>query len=92
MEQLSWTNSDIRKLFKMDNRFKSVQTLYNAEDRGEIPTAKREARGKVSTRVWDLYQLPEIGKRFGFLKPPIQQKILCKYMQKRRSLQNNFQL
>lgn len=82
MEQLSWTNSDIRKLFKMDNRFKSVQTLYNAEDRGEIPTAKREARGKVSTRVWDLYQLPEIGKRFGFLKPPTQPKILCKYMQK----------
>ncbi len=29
MEQISWTNSDIRKLFKMDNRFKSIQTLYN---------------------------------------------------------------
>lgn len=82
MEQISWTNSDIRKLFKMDNRFKSVQTLYNAEDRGEIPIAKREARGKVSTRIWNLEQLPEIGKRFGFLKPPTQQKILCKYMQK----------
>ena len=45
MEQISWTNSDIRKLFKMDNRFKSIQTLYNAEDRGEIPVAGREPRG-----------------------------------------------
>lgn len=82
MEQASWTNSDIRKLFKMDNRFKSIQTLYNAEDRGEIPVAVREPRGKVSTRIWKLEQLPEIGRRFGFLKPPIQQKVLCTYMQK----------
>ncbi|HCX3330803.1 TPA: ParA family protein [Legionella bozemanae] len=82
MEQLTWTNSDIRKLFKMDNRFKSIQTLYNAEDRGEIPIAEREPRGKVSTRLWKLEQLPEIGKRFGFLKTPLEQKILCTYMQK----------
>ena len=82
MEKLTWTNSDIRKLFKMDNRFKSVQTLYHAEDRGEIPLAKREARGKVSTRIWNLEQLPDIGKRFGFLKSPTQQKVLCTYMQK----------
>jgi len=82
MEQLSWINSDIRKLFKMDTRFKSIQTLYNAEERGEIPLAEREARGKVLTRIWKLDQLPEIGKRFGFLKPPSEQKILCTYMQK----------
>lgn len=82
MEQLTWTNSDIRKLFKMDNRFKSIQTLYNAEERREIPIAKREARGKVSTRIWSFDQLPEIGKRFGFLKPPLKQKVLCTYMQK----------
>ncbi|WP_419421637.1 ParA family protein (plasmid) [Legionella sp. D16C41] len=82
MEKLTWTNSDIRKLFKMDNRFKSIQTLYNAEDRKEIPVAKREARGKVSTRLWNLSQLPDIGRRFGFLKPPSEQKILCTYMQK----------
>ncbi len=82
MEQLSWTNSDIRKLFKMDYRYKSVQTLYNAEERGEIPVAKREPRGKVSARIWSLDQLPEIGKRFGFLKQPKSQKVLCTYMQK----------
>lgn len=82
MEKLSWTNSDIRKLFNMDSRYKSIQTLFNAEERGEIPIAKREQRGKVSTRIWKLDQLPDIGKRFGFLKPPFQQKILCTYMQK----------
>ena len=82
MEQLTWINSDIRKLFKMDARYKSTQTLYHAEDRGEIPTAKREQRGKVSTRIWDLSQLPEIGKRFGFLKMPEKQHVLCTYMQK----------
>jgi chromosome partitioning protein len=82
MEQISWTNSDIRKLFKMDTRFKSIQTLYNAEERGEIPLAEREARGKISTRKWHLNQLPYIGKRFGFLKSPAEQKVLCTYMQK----------
>ena len=82
MEKTTWTNSDIRKLFKMDNRYKSVQTLYNAEERGEIPIAEREPRGKISTRIWDLAQLPQIGKRFGFLKSPNKQKILCTYMQK----------
>ena len=82
MEQETWTNSDIRKLFKMDYRYKSVQTLYNSEERGEIPVAKREPRGKVSTRMWPLAQLPEIGKKFGFLKPPASQKVLCTYMQK----------
>ena len=59
MEKLSWTNSDIRKLFKMDSRYKSIQTLYNAEERGEIPVADREPRGKISTRIWDLSQLPK---------------------------------
>ncbi len=82
MEQVSWVNSDIRKLFKMDSRYKSIQTLYNAEERGEIPVAERQQRGKVSTRVWRLDQLPYIGKKFGFLKPPLNQKVLCTYMQK----------
>lgn len=82
MEQISWTNSDIRKLFKMEGRYKSIQTLYNAEERGEIPRAEREPRGKVSTRIWNLGQLPQIGKKFGFLKSPSEQKILCTYMQK----------
>tara|TARA_B110000879_G_C11146102_1_gene502521 strand:+ start:717 stop:1769 length:1053 start_codon:yes stop_codon:yes gene_type:complete len=83
MEKLRWTNSEIRKLFRMGERYKSVQTLYNAEERGEIPKAEREPRGKVSTRVWDISQLPEIGKKYGFLKRPTnEQLVICKYMQK----------
>lgn len=82
MEKIRWTNSEIRKLFRMELRYKSIQTLYNAEDREEIPKADREARGKVWKRVWSLDQLPEIGKRFGFLKKPKAQKILCTYQQK----------
>ncbi len=82
MEKIKWTNSDIRKLYKMDIRYKSVQTLYNAEERGEIPKANREARGKVSTRVWSLDQLPSIGSKYGFLKRPINQVIVSTYQQK----------
>lgn len=83
MEKQRWTNSEIRKLFRMGARYKSVQTLYNAEERGEIPKADREPRGKVLTRFWDLAQLPEIGKKYGFLKKTSdEQLVICKYMQK----------
>lgn len=82
MEKDKWTNSDIRKLFRMELRYKSVQTLYNAEDRKEIPVAQREARGKVQTRFWTLDQLPSIGQKYGFLKSPKEQKVLCTYQQK----------
>lgn len=83
MEKTSWTNSEIRKLFRMGKRYKSVQTLYNAEERGEIPKAEREPRGKVMARYWDIAQLPSIGKKYGFLKKvDDKQIVLCKYMQK----------
>ena len=83
MEKLTWSNSEIRKLFRMQNRYKSIQTLYNAEERGEIPKAEREPRGKVMSRYWDLAQIPTIGKKFGFLKKTIdEQVVICKYMQK----------
>jgi chromosome partitioning protein len=83
MEKQRWTNSEIRKLFRMESRYKSVQTLYNAEERGEIPKAEREPRGKVLTRYWDLNQLPAIGKKYGYLrKVSKKQLVLCKYMQK----------
>lgn len=68
----------------MGERYKSIQTLYNAEERGEIPKADREPRGKVLTRVWDISQLPGIGKKFGFLKKPegFKQKVYVKFLQK----------
>lgn len=82
MEKTTWTSSEIRELFRMDLRFKSAQTLLNAEERGEIPKAKRIPRGQVQVRVWDTAQLPEIGKRFGFLQKNKRQKVLCTYIQK----------
>jgi len=82
MEKENWTSAEIRALFHMDDRYKSVQTLYNAEERGEIPKADRISRGKVQVRNWKQHQLPSIGKRFGFLPSPQNQLIICKYIQK----------
>ena len=82
MEKSHWTSSDIQKLFRLDERIKSRQTLFNAEERGEIPTAARIARGKQQIRHWTLEQLPEIGSRFGFLKKPKEPQIICIYTAK----------
>lgn len=78
----TWTSAEIRKLYKMDKRYKSIQTLYNAEEKGDIPKAERISRGQVQVRHWSLEQLPIIGRKFGFLSPPNQQKRICKYIQK----------
>lgn len=77
-----WTSSDIKNIYRFDERYKSIQTLYNAEERGEIPKAERVSRGKVQVRQWKLEQLPAIGKRFGFLQPSTKQQVICKYIQK----------
>jgi chromosome partitioning protein len=82
MEKENWTSADIRSIFRMDERYKSIQTLYNAEERGEIPKAERISRGKVQVRNWKQSQLPAIGKRFGFLPSPNRQLVICKYIQK----------
>lgn len=73
-----WSISDIEKLFKMKNR----QALFKAEERGLIPTAERVQRGKTSVRQWRIDQLPEIGSKYGFLKQPKNQKIICVYTAK----------
>ena len=82
MEKTYWTSSDIQKLFRLDERIKSRQTLFNAEERGEIPTASRAARGKQQVRHWNSEQLPEIGLKFGFLAKPKEQQVLCVYTAK----------
>lgn len=82
MKKTSWTSTNIKAFYRMEDRFKSIQTLYNAEERGEIPKANRITRGKIRVRHWSLDQLPAIGKKFGFLKPPPCQKIITKYIQK----------
>jgi chromosome partitioning protein len=60
----------------------SKQTIFNAEERGEIPTANRVPRGKNQVRQWSVEQLPSIGERFGFLKKPKKQHVLCIYTAK----------
>jgi chromosome partitioning protein len=80
MEKQFWSNADIHRLFKL--KTKSRQTLLNAEERGEIPTAKRVSRGNTLVRQWSLEQLPKIGERFGFLKKTKKQEILCFYTAK----------
>lgn len=82
MTQTVWTGRAIQKLFKMEERYKSLQSLYHSEKTGSIPKSSRVARGKIKVRYWKLNQLPEIGRKFGFLEPPKKQKILVKFIQK----------
>lgn len=82
MEKIHWSSSDLHKLFRLDERIKSRQTLFNAEERGEIPKADRIPRGSTSVRQWRLEQLPEIGARYGFLSRPKKQEIICIYTAK----------
>ncbi|MBP9726704.1 MAG: ParA family protein [Gammaproteobacteria bacterium] len=82
MEKKFWSNTDLHRLFRLDTKVKSRQTLLNAEERGEIPKANRVARGSTLVRQWTLDQLPEIGARFGFLKKPNKQQIICVYTAK----------
>jgi len=70
LEHDGYALKQIQQIFKMDTKVKSKQTIFNAEERGEIPRAPRVPRGgsgKVEVRKWTTDQLPEIGKRFGFL-------------------------
>jgi chromosome partitioning protein len=90
MEKSSWTNSDIQKLFFFDKRNKNRQTLLNAEERGEIPKAKRVSRGTIQVRQWGLDQLPFIGARYGFLNGPRKQHIVCVYTPKGGVLKTSF--
>lgn len=90
MERAFWSSTDIRRLFRIDDRIKSLNTLYNAEKRGEIPQAERVARGNVLARLWRLEQLPEIGSRFGFLQAPNGQIVICVYTPKGGVLKSTF--
>lgn len=85
-----WTSADLQKVFRFDQRSKSLQTLFNAEERGDIPKATRTERGSVSIRQWKIEDLPEIGKKFGFLKMPSNQIVLCIYAPKGGVLKTTF--
>lgn len=90
MAETYWTSSDIQKLFLLDKRGKSRQTLLNAEERGEIPKAGRTPRGSIQVRQWELHQLPAIGAWGGFLSKPNTQSIICVYTPKGGILKTTF--
>lgn len=78
-----WTANEIIKLYKMTDSSKTP--LYYAESKGDIPEAQRVPRGKsgkIKVRMWDACDLPKIGEKFGFLKPPKEQKIITTYTPK----------
>ena len=76
------TSADIRKIYRLNERGKTVQSLYNSEKRGDIPYAKRVSRGNISVRHWRYSDLPIIGEKFGFIKKPNNQIVISKYIQK----------
>lgn len=76
-----WTKAEVHKLFQVTA---SPETIVNAEERGDIPKADRISQGKqqVQVRKWKREQLPFIGQKFGFLKQPNQQHVICVYTAK----------
>ena len=68
-----WSMNDVLKLYQTKvNR----QSVMKAEKVGRIPTAERTNRG---LRAWKISDLPDIGKVYGFLKPPESQIKICVY-------------
>lgn len=82
LPQETWTSTQVKDFFKFGERNKSIQAIYNAEERGEIPKASRISRGKIQVRNWSISQIPDIGLKFGFIKRPPQQIVITKYIQK----------
>lgn len=80
MEKNSYTSTEIHKLFQMESNAPS--TLLAAEKSGLIPKAERIKRGQIEVRQWTLSQLPDIGSRYGFLKPPKKPRVICIYTAK----------
>jgi chromosome partitioning protein len=91
MDFQGYSSMDLHYLFRMEERFKSQQVLANAESRGEIPKANRIARGKKEVRKWTTEQLPEIGRRFGFIpNRKVRRQVISVFTQKGGTLKTTF--
>lgn len=75
----NWTPNELIKLYRIE---KAKTSLYRDEGSGLIPQATRVQRGKTYVRVWKQNDLPQIGKHYGFLKPPTLPKIIAVYTPK----------
>lgn len=82
-----WTASELIRLYKMD---RTKTTIYRDEGEKEIPPAQRVKRGKTLVRLWNNADLPEMGKKYGFLKPPNSSKIISVYSPKGGVLKSTF--
>lgn len=82
-----WTTRKVEKIFS--KRLYS-NILQNDEERGLVPKAHREQRGKVSARYWTTEQLPELGERYGFMKKPESCQVACVYTAKGGVLKTTF--
>ena len=85
----NWTPNEVIKLYKIQ---KTKTSLNRDEASGFIPQAKRVKRGKTHVRVWEHRDLPEIGKRHGFLKSPAETKIISVYTPKGGVLKSTLSL
>lgn len=90
MVESSYSSNDIHRIFRIGERYKSQVSLLNAEERGEIPMANRHQRGKVAVRQWKTDQLPDIGKKFGFLKNCREQHIISCFLSKGGVMKSSF--
>ena len=75
-----WTTSDLIKLFRLNSTTKTP--IIYAEKKGEIPLSFTGKRGSISIRQWNTNQLPDIGRKFGFLTKPKEQLIISIYTPK----------
>lgn len=92
-EKQGFSLKQIQQMYRMDLRYKSKQTLFNSEEKGEIPKAMRVPRGsgKIEERRWLTNQLPQIGKRFGFLEAQLKYpEIISVFTQKGGTLKSTF--
>lgn len=79
MEKKLFTSTDLNKLFLMSA---APNALLAAEKAGHIPKAERAKRGSLEVRQWRIDQVPAIGRRYGFLKPPKSTRVVCIYTAK----------
>lgn len=79
MEKKLFTSTDLNKLFQMAA---APNALLTAEKAGHIPVAERTKRGRLEVRQWRIDQVPAIGTRYGFLKPPKSPRVICIYTAK----------
>ena len=68
-----FTAKNIERIFQLQM---SKTSFLSLEERGKIPRATREQRGKSLYRYWNLTDLPSIGASLGFLRRPSKPQVV----------------